>query len=210
MPGRANLGPHIVLQETGVPFRLELVDFDKQAQRDPEYLALNPNGRVPTLAGNGFVLYEAAAITMYVAEEHGGGTLAPDPGSPDRATYYQWMAHLTNSVQEALNQWFHPDQFVEGAQAENAFRRSAERRLERPWDNLDDVLSRTPYLLGDQFSACDAFLFAMICWQTRLRRSMIRERPHLAEFYTTVRPRPSVERAFEAEGITDWYELDDE
>ena len=77
MPGRANLAPHIVLQETGARYRLELVDFKKQVQRSPEYLTLNPNGRVPTLIEDGFVMYEAAAITMYIADQHGEAELAP-------------------------------------------------------------------------------------------------------------------------------------
>ena len=128
MPGRANLAPHIVLQETGAPYRLELVDFEKEAQRNRDYLILNPNGRVPTLIEDGFVMYEAAAITMYIADKHGEAGLAPPPATLNRARYYQWMAHLTNSVQEALNQRFHPDHFASGAQAESAFKRNAEKR----------------------------------------------------------------------------------
>ena len=186
MPGRANLAPHIVLQETATRYRLELVDFERQAQRSPEYLPLNPNGRVPTLIEDGFVMYEAAAITMYIAELHGEAGLAPPPATLSRARYYQWMAHLTNSVQEALNQWFHPDHFVSGTQAESAFKKNAEKRLENMWGNLDEALSKSPYLLGDRFSACDAYLFFLTCWQTRLKKSMIRERLHLAEFFKTV------------------------
>lgn len=206
MPGRANLAPHIVLQETGVPYRLALVDFETQAQKSPQYLALNPNGRVPTLVDGDFVLYEAAAITMYLADEHG---LAPAPATQSRASYYQWMAHLTNSVQEALNQWFHPDHFVSGAAAEDAFKRNAEQRLDALWDNLDEAVSRSPYLLGETYSACDAYLFFLTCWQTRLKKSMIRERPGLAQFFRTVGRRPAVIRTLEAEGITTWYTIDD-
>ena len=210
MPGRANLAPHIVLQETATRYRLELVDFERQAQRSPEYLTLNPNGRVPTLIEDGFVMYEAAAITMYIAELHGEAGLAPPPATLSRARYYQWMAHLTNSVQEALNQWFHPDHFVSGKQTESAFKKNAEKRLEKMWGNLDEALSKSPYLLGDRFSACDAYLFFLTCWQTRLKKSMIRERLHLAKFFKTVKNRPSVERTLEAEGIASWYSIDND
>ena len=210
MPGRANLAPHIVLQETATRYRLELVDLEKQAQRSPEYLTLNPNGRVPTLIEDGFVMYEAAAITMYIAEQHGEAGLAPPPATLSRARYYQWMAHLTNSVQEALNQWFHPNHFVSGTQTESAFKKNAEKRLENMWGSLDEALSKSPYLLGDRFSACDAYLFFLTCWQTRLKKSMIRERLHLAEFFKTVKNRPSVERTLEAEGIASWYSIDND
>ena len=210
MPGRANLAPHIVLQETGARYRLELVDFQKQAQRSPEYLTLNPNGRVPTLTEDGFVMYEAAAITMYIADQHGEAGLAPPPATLSRARYYQWMAHLTNSVQEALNQWFHPDHFVSGTQTESAFKKNAEKRLEKMWGNLDEALSKSPYLLGNRFSACDAYLFSLTCWQSRLKKSMIRERLHLAKFFKTVKNRPSVERTLEAEGIASWYSINND
>ena len=210
MPGRANLAPHIVLQETGARYRLELVDFQKQAQRSPEYLTLNPNGRVPTLIEGSFVMYEAAAITMYIADQHGEAELAPPPATLSRARYYQWMVHLTNSVQESLNQWFHPDHFVSGTQTESAFKKNAEKRLENMWGNLDEALSKSPYLLGDRFSACDAYLFFLTCWQTRLKKSMIRERLHLAKFFKTVKNRPSVERTLEAEGIASWYSIDND
>ena len=210
MPGRANLAPHIVLQETATRYRLELVDFERQAQRSPEYLTLNPNGRVPTLIEGSFVMYEAAAITMYIADQHGEAELAPPPATLSRARYYQWMAHLTNSVQEALNQWFHPDHFVSGTQTESAFKKNAEKRLEKMWGNLDEALSKSPYLLGSRFSACDAYLFFLTCWQTRLKKSMIRERLHLAKFFKTVKNRPSVERTLEAEGIASWYSIDND
>ena len=208
MPGRANLAPHIVLQETGTRYRLELVDFEKQAQRSLEYLTLNPNGRVPTLIEDGFVMYEAAAITMYIADQHGEAELAPPPATLSRARYYQWMVHLTNSVQESLNQWLHPDHFVSGTQTESAFKKNAEKRLEKMWGNLDEALSKSPYLLGDRFSACDAYLFFLTCWQSRLKKSMIGERPYLAKFFKTVKHRPSVERTLEAEGIASWYSID--
>ena len=204
MPGRANLAPHIVLQETGAPYRLELVDFEKQAQHDPAYLALNPNARVPTLIEDGFVMYEAAAITLYIADKHGDAGLAPPPATERRARYYQWMAYLASSAQEALNQWFHPDYFVNGAQAEDAFKKNAEARLDKMWDTLDQALSESPYLLGDGFSACDAYLFMLTYWQSWLPRTP-RHWPHLARFVETVQNRPSVERTFEAEGITARY-----
>ena len=210
MPGRANLAPHIVLQETAARYCLELVDFENQAQRSPEYLALNPNGRVPTLIEGGFVMYEAAAITMYIADQHKEAGLAPPPATLSRARYYQWMAHLTNSVQEALNQWFHPDHFVSGSQSERLFKKNAEKRLEKLWANLDEALSKSPYLLGDKFSACDAYLFFLTCWQTRLKKSMIRERLHLARFFETVKHRPSVIRTLEAEGISSWYSINND
>ncbi len=203
MPGRANLAPHIVLQEIGAPYRLVLVDFNTQAQHDQDYLALNPNARVPTLIDDDLVAYEAAAITMHLADCHGEAGLAPLPATAKRARYYQWMTYLTNTVQEALNQWFHPNYFVDGEQAEDAFKANAERRLEDMWGILDEALSSAPYLLGDKFSACDAYLFMLACWQNELPRTT-RQHTNVGRFFELVRKRPSVVRTFEAEGIDYW------
>ena len=110
MPARASLAPHIVLQEIQLPYELKLVNFSKGAQSDPEFLAINPNGRVPALVWDGFPMYESAAITMYLADKHPETRLAPDPHDQERPLYYQWMSYLSTTIQEALNQWFHPDQ----------------------------------------------------------------------------------------------------
>ena len=204
MPGRANLAPHILLQEANVPYCLELVDFDKKAQHDPDYVLLNPNARVPTLQGNGLTMFEAAAITMYVADTYSAGKLAPPVHSPLRSAYYQWMIYLTSTVQEALNQWYHPDYFVSDPDCSVDFRQEAEARLDQMWQLLDNELVSKPFLLGDKYSACDAYLFMLATWQRGLPQS-IKEWSAVAALFETILSRPAVQRTIQAENIADWF-----
>ena len=72
-PGNANLAPHILLEEIGADYELVLVDRNKNEQKSPAYLKLNPAGRIPVLVDGGLVLYEAAAICLHLADRHAGG-----------------------------------------------------------------------------------------------------------------------------------------
>ena len=80
-PGSASLVVHLALLEIGAPFRLEKVDFDRDAQHSPEYLRINPRGQVPTLVIDGQPYFESAALLMILAERHPEARLAPPPGS---------------------------------------------------------------------------------------------------------------------------------
>ena len=97
-PGTASMVVHLTLLELGVPYRLEKVDFEKDAQHGAEYLRLNPRGQVPTLVIDGKPHFESAALLMILAERHPEARLAPAPGSPLRADWYQWIAFFTNSL----------------------------------------------------------------------------------------------------------------
>lgn len=204
MPARASLAPHIVLQELQLPYELKLVDFAKDAQSDPEFLAINPNGRVPALVWDGFPMYESAAITMYLADKYSEAGLAPDPGDQGRPVYYQWMSYLSTTIQETLVQWFHPDEFITDENAHSEFKKFAEQRLEKMWDVANETLSKSSYLLGENFSACDAYMFMLLCWQYELPTTP-EKWPVLDSYFWKIRKRPSVLRTLEAEGVPEWW-----
>ena len=83
-PGNASLTPHMLLEEIGVPYRLEMVDRANQAHKSPAYLKLNPNGLIPVLVDGGLVLYETAAICLHLADTHPLALLA-QPWAPPSA-----------------------------------------------------------------------------------------------------------------------------
>lgn len=84
MPARASFAPHILLRELQLPYELKLVDFSTNAHLDPDFLAINPNGRVPALVWEGAPMYESAAICMYLAEKYPESGLAPETTDPNR------------------------------------------------------------------------------------------------------------------------------
>ena len=107
-PGSASLLVHWLLIELDVPHELHLVDTAAKVQKSAEYLALNPNGVVPTLLLEGKPHYEAAALAMLLAERHPQAQFAPAIDAPQRADYLQWMFNLANMVQPLFRQWWYP------------------------------------------------------------------------------------------------------
>ena len=105
-PGNASLLPHMMLREIGAAFELRLVDRGANAHKSAEYLRLNPNGLIPVLVDGNLVLYETAAIALHLCDRHPESGLAPPVGTDERAHFYKWMMHLTNTVQPAFLSYF--------------------------------------------------------------------------------------------------------
>jgi glutathione S-transferase len=199
-PGNASLLPHMLLREIGAPFELRLVDRTRDAHKSPEYLALNPNGLIPVLIDGDLVLYETAAVAMHLCDRHPEAGLAPPLGTPERAHFYKWMAHLTNTVQAEYLMWFYPERYVDLADAVPRVKAVAEARLDAMFDRIAGQLGGKPWLLGERFSAADLFLTMVIRWGRNLARPP-RTIPALGALAERVLARPAVRAAFEAEGL---------
>ncbi|WP_376957796.1 glutathione S-transferase N-terminal domain-containing protein [Azospirillum sp. A26] len=200
MVSTAAMAPHILLREIGEPFELRLLDRDKAEHRSAAYLALNPHGRVPTLVDGDLVLYEAAAICLHLADSHPEAKLAPAVGTPERAEFYKWLVYLTNSVQAEMLLYFYPERYVEGAQAQAAFKAATETRLNGHFDGLDRALAGRTWLLDNTYSAVDPYLF-MLCRWTRFMGRPARTLDNLGPYLARVLERPAVKVALEAEGL---------
>jgi glutathione S-transferase len=199
-PGTASMVVHLALLETGAPHELKLVDLDAGAQRDPGYLELNPRGVVPTLVVDGKPLSESAALLMLLAERHPGSPLAPPPGTPERAAWYQWIVYLSNTLMSAYRFWFYP-QDLDDTPAVHA---ALQRRMEGVWDLLDAQLAaHGPYLLGERFSGADLLLTMLMRWSRNMPRPAT-EWPALKRLADLVRARPSWQRLYEVEGLREW------
>jgi glutathione S-transferase len=205
-PGNANLAPHILLEEIGAAYKLVLVDRSKNEQKSPEYLKLNPAGRIPVLIDNSLVLYESAAICLHLADRHPDAQLAPELASDERAEFYKWLIYLTNTLQAELLLYFYPERMADDAAAAAQIKRHAEDRAGGMLELIEAALAAGPgpYLLGAQYCAVDAYLL-MLCRWTRGMQQPARSRPHLGRFLDTVMARPATQRAFAAEGIAAPY-----
>jgi glutathione S-transferase len=202
-PGTASMVVHLALLELGVPYRLEKVDFEKGAQHSPEYLRLNPRGQVPTLVIDGKPYFESAALLMILAERHPEARLAPLPGSPLRADWYQWTAFFTNSLGPAYRQWFYP--LALGAEEHPpAVRDALCSSIEGSWAFVDAHLqSHGPYMLGEDFYGVDLLATMYMRWSRNMPRPAL-EWPSLRRLADLVRARPSWRRMYELEGLTEW------
>lgn len=202
-PGTASMAVHLALLEIGAPHELRRIDIDAGEQKQADYLRLNPNGTVPTLVVDGAPYYECLALLMLLAERHPEAALAPAPGTPQRATWLQWMAHFANTLQPAFRQWFYPQDFArtEHEQDSKAF---ARRRIEAVWQRLDAHLSAGgPYLLGESFGVADLYATMLMRWSRNMPKPATAW-PAVAALADRVRARPSWRRLYEIEGLTEW------
>ncbi len=197
------MAPHAVLREIGCRFELVRVDIARGENRAPSYLALNPNARVPTLVHGPRVMYESAAILLYLCENHPEAGLMPLPGEAGREQFLQWLFWFTNTLQEDLQHWWHADNYLDGEAARHELKAVAERRLGAMFSQLDSMLGQGgPYVLGARFSAADVFL-AMLCRWTRAMAVPATSYPHLNRLIGLVTARPAWQAMMQAEGI-DW------
>lgn len=202
-PGAASMVVHWLLIELEVPHRLHLVDTASGQQKRPEYLALNPNGVVPTLLIDGVPMFEAAAILMHLADTHAEARLAPKAGSTQRRAYTQWMFHFANAVQPLFRQWWYPHEPAGEANIERV-RQSSATRIEAAWDRLDAHLAANGLcLLGDALSAADFYLVMLMRW-SRDMPAPATGWPHLAALAHHLKARPSFKTLYQREGLTEW------
>ncbi len=202
-PGAASLVVHWLLIETGVRHELRRVDIEAGDHRRPEYLALNPAGRVPTLLVHGEPLVESAALVMHLADMHPNFNLAPAVGSIERGRYYQWVHTLASSLQPSFRLWFYPQEAAGEAHADAA-RALARERIEATWDRIDAHLQkRGPYLLGAGVSAVDFLLAMLMRWSRNMPRPAT-DWPQLDALAKRMKARPSFRLLYEREGLTEW------
>jgi glutathione S-transferase len=221
-PGTASMIPHIVLQEMGVPFELVLVDRENQAHRGADYLAINPNGLIPALvqsrAGrNDLVLYETAAICLYLCDTHPEAKLAPVLGTPERAHFYKWLMWLTNTLQAALILYFYPERYVAPGNASGALevKAQAQARIGGYLAQLDDELGRVKlrskasddvaglddWFMGAHYTVLDPYVFTLCRWTRNFSSHPARSYPNLGPYLQRMLARPAVQRVLTSEGI---------
>ncbi|MFO7304052.1 MAG: glutathione S-transferase family protein [Gammaproteobacteria bacterium] len=202
-PGAASMAVHWMLIELGVPFEAKRVNINAGEQRSPEYLRINPAGRVPTLLIDGIPYTESAALLMLLAERHPEKGLAPQPDAPARAAWLETMIYLANTLLPAMRDWFYAekDGDPEGADAVKSL---ARRRIEGAWDRLDAALSdgRT-YLVGEKLSTADLLATMLMRWARNMPRPAT-SWPHLASYIQRMRALPSFIEVNDREGLTDW------
>jgi glutathione S-transferase len=202
-PTTASLCVHWMLIELGAPFELALVDFDAGGQKSPDYLRLNPQGRVPTLVVDGEAYAESAALLMLLAERHPEAGLAPPPGAAGRARWLETMVYLANNLAPTFRDWFYAgkDGDPSGAEAVKAL---ARRKIEAVWDRLDGMLADgRPFLLGETVTTADFLATMLMRWSRNMERPAT-SWPHIAAYVHRMRARPAFLELCRREGITEW------
>src|SRR4029077_14031075 len=180
-------------KELGLDYEHVKVDFATGDTRTPAHLALNPNGHVPVIDDDGFVLWESMAINLYLAKKYGAGTLYPTR-LEDEARAWQWsfwgMTEVERPVLTALlNRAFYPENQRDAAAAD-----AAEKSLAAPLKVLDGVFGPSPNLLGDRFTVADLNVASILAWARPAQIDMSAF-PKLAEWLKNCAERPAARAA---------------
>ena len=197
--GTCSLSPHIVACEAGIPLDLERVDISKSphtTESGIDYSKVSPNGYVPALLlDDGTVLTEGAATVQYLADLKPGSGLAPAAGTRERVALQSWLNFIATELHKMFSPWlFHPEY---GAQAQDAARAIIAKRLAHVERHL---AAGGPFLLGQAFTAADAYLFTIVGWSAYANVDLT-PFPNLRDFMARVAARPAVKDAMRAEGM---------
>ena len=199
----ASLVVHWLLIELDIDHALVQLDFNLQQQKSPEYLALNPRGRVPTLVIDGHVLTESVAIAMHLADLHPQAMLAPAPGTIERAAYYRWMLFCAYTLMPAYRAWFYADEPA-GVELQEVVKRRAREALENAWEEVDRHLAQHgPYMIGAQRTAVDHVLTMLMRWSRNMPLPTD-SWPALHAHAQRMKALPSFREVYAREGLTDW------
>ena len=174
-----------MLEETGLPYDTVLLDYGTP-MKAPEYLAINPMGKVPALKHGDTVITEQAAICMYLADLVPEKKLAPPVGSPARGSYYRWISFMAPLEQLMVSK-------ASGAALPDA--RMAGFGTEKDLlDTLEAALKDREYLAGDTFTAADLLVAAYVGWYLQFK--LLEPRPAFVAFAARHQQRPAALRAY--------------
>jgi len=150
-----------IAKELGLPFEHVPIEIGAAGARKPDYLAINPNGRLPAIDDGGFVLWESLAITLYLAKKHSTGHLYPATLEGE-AKAWQWSLWSVQEVDRGVNIWSLHAVRLPPAERDRARLAEALKVLEPPFRVLDSTLAGGGYLLGDAFTVADLNVAAVI------------------------------------------------
>lgn len=166
-PGACSLAIHALLRDLGVPFTLSRVSLDKQENRSPEYLALNPRGQVPLLVDGDKRLRESGAIAIYLSEKH-HGRLLPESGW-ERAKALEWLLFYNSTLHQAHAAYFLMNRSLKDESAKAAACELASKRIAHLWREVDAHLEQNRYLCGNRLTLADLFHTVIANWATVLQ-----------------------------------------
>jgi glutathione S-transferase len=189
-PNSRSGGTRALLEELGVPFDLHVLSFKKGEQRQPEYLAINPMGKVPAIRHGDALITEQPAVFMYLADLYPEAKLAPPIGDPLRGPYLRWLVFYGSCFEPAL--------------IDRSMKRDPAAPSTCPYGDFDtmlktltDQLEQGPYLLGDTFSAADVLWGTALNWTTMFK--LVPELPVIRAYIDRVLARPAMQRAAAAD-----------
>lgn len=186
-PQSRAFGTRVLLEELGVPYDLHVLDIRTGEQLKPDYLAVNPMGKVPAISHRGVVVTEQAAVALYLGDLFSEAGMAPAIDDPRRGAYLRWMVFYGSSFEPAL--------------VDHALKRPPLPRNNAPYADYETVVSivneqvrrAAPFWLGEQFSVADVLWGSALLWVTSF--GIFEKTPEVAAYVERITSRPAFRKA---------------
>jgi glutathione S-transferase len=189
------MASNIALHEAGIPFELHKVDKRTKRVDGVEFIEINPKGYVPALQlDDGQVLTENVAVLQYIADRAPESKLAPPAGTMERYRLQEWLSYINSEVHKSYTPLF-------SAEVSEDTKTYARNNVTKRLAYLETALGSKQYLMGDQFTVADAYLFVVLGWSAHVGLD-IGQWPNLKSYVERIRARPHVVEAMTAEGLT--------
>ncbi|MGY4002748.1 glutathione S-transferase family protein [Aeromonas sanarellii] len=193
-PGTCAMAVRIALVEAGAPHRVKRLDLAAGEQRTPEYLAINPKGRVPALVTEQGVLTETPALLLYVAQRFPEAKLAPLEDPFLLARMQEVHSFLASTVHVAHAHGRRGSRWADEAQAIAAMLAKMPQNMREGFDQIERHYLTGPWVLGERFSLADIYLFVVASW-LESDGVAIDEFPGVVDHYRRMQARPAVQEA---------------
>ena len=195
-PGACSLSPHIVLREAGLAFEPVMAPTKTHKLQDgTDYYTINPLGYVPMLElDDGTRLREGPAIVQYVADQVPNKNLAPAAGTLPRYRLQEWLTFIGTEIHKSFSPLFNPDMPEDG-------KKIYRDRIANRFAFVDKELANKPFLLGEQFSVADAYLYTVTRWAKPMSIDLA-PYPNLSAHNERVNARPAVQEALKVEKLS--------
>jgi glutathione S-transferase len=180
-----------VAKELGLDYQHLPIEIGDDGAKSPEFLAINPNGRLPVIVDGDFVLFESLAITLYLAKKHSSGKLYPETLEGE-ARAWQWSLWAVTEVDRGVNIWSLHAVRLPPQERNAALREEALKVIASPFKVLDAAVAREPYLLGKDFTVADLNVAAVISRAVDMDLSAW---PHLKDWLVRCLDRPAAREA---------------
>ena len=195
--GSGAFSAEAVLAETGAPYEFKIISLEKNEQREPAFLAINPSGKMPALRlPEGEIVTESLAILLTLADHFPNARLLPPQGGPARAQAYRWLAFMASEIYPMVEISDYPARFVSEGQSEALRAKARERIRERLL--IVERMVAGPWFLPGGFSVLDIYAAMFSRWRGSIGKDWLAQGhiPKLTGLATAVSRRPAIAPAW--------------
>jgi glutathione S-transferase len=196
------LASHIALEESGADYKTIRLDFDKEDQRKPQYLAINPKGRVPALVCEDGVLTENPAILSYIAQSYPAAQLAPLDSPFAFAKVQAFNMYIASTLHVAHAHGKRGARWADDPAAIAEMERKMPEAVLQGFELVENDMFIGPYVMGDKYTICDPYLFTIARWMEHdgVDPDLL---PKIRNHRLTMSKRPSVQKVLAKEAEDD-------